>query len=52
MDLPVNERGEKVIAPSRRPDGTLRKERRIRPGYTPLDEMPAYVPAAARVSSG
>lgn len=49
-DLPINERGEKVLTGSRRPDGTLRKERRIRPGYTPQDEMPAYVPTAARVS--
>jgi hypothetical protein len=38
----INENGEKVLAASRRPDGTLRKERRIRAGYTPQDEQPVY----------
>ncbi|KAG2430262.1 hypothetical protein HXX76_010360 [Chlamydomonas incerta] len=36
------ETGEKVIAGSVRPDGTVRKERRIRAGYTPQDEQPVY----------
>ncbi|MCL7030203.1 hypothetical protein MKW94_004140 [Papaver nudicaule] len=34
--------GERVLAPTRRPDGTLRKEIRIRAGYTPQDEVPIY----------
>ncbi|KXZ44848.1 hypothetical protein GPECTOR_61g801 [Gonium pectorale] len=34
--------GEKVIAGSVRPDGTVRKERRIRAGYTPQEEQPVY----------
>eukprot|EP00887_Chlorella_sp_A99_P002172 scaffold21.g2172.t1 len=38
----TNEQGERVIAASRRPDGTLRKERRVRAGYVPQDEMPVY----------
>lgn len=38
----INAEGEKVLAGSRRPDGTLRKERRIRSGYTPQDEQPVY----------
>ncbi|KAG2447701.1 hypothetical protein HYH02_007161 [Chlamydomonas schloesseri] len=38
----VTETGEKVIAGSVRPDGTVRKERRIRAGYTPQDEQPVY----------
>lgn len=40
--------GERVVAASRRPDGTMRKEIRIREGYTPLDEMQRYVPRALR----
>lgn len=34
--------GERVIVGSVRPDGTVRKERRIRAGYTPQDEQPVY----------
>ena len=48
-NVATNERGEKVLGPSRRPDGTLRKERRIRAGYTPQDELPAYVSPGQQV---
>lgn len=34
--------GERVVGPTRRPDGTLRKPIRIRPGYTPPDEVAVY----------
>ncbi|PFH34154.1 mago binding protein [Besnoitia besnoiti] len=34
--------GEKVIPGSRRPDGTYRKEIRVRAGYTPLDERRTF----------
>lgn len=33
---------ERVIAGSKRPDGTYRKERRVRAGYIPQDEQPVY----------
>ncbi|KAH8520735.1 hypothetical protein POPTR_001G209100v4 [Populus trichocarpa] len=34
--------GERIVAPSRRPDGTLRKPIRIRAGYVPQDEVAIY----------
>ncbi|KAI7745340.1 hypothetical protein M8C21_027952 [Ambrosia artemisiifolia] len=34
--------GERVLAPTRRPDGTLRKSIRIRAGYVPQDEVAVY----------
>ncbi|KAL2343146.1 hypothetical protein Fmac_004431 [Flemingia macrophylla] len=39
--------GERIVGPSRRPDGTLRKPIRIRAGYTPQDEVAKYQPKAA-----
>lgn len=45
----VNADGERIIAASRRPDGTLRKERRVKPGYVPQDEQPVYQPRGAVV---
>lgn len=40
---------ERVIAATRRPDGSLRKEIRIRAGYTPQDEVAIYQPKGAQV---
>ncbi|WCJ18247.1 Partner of Y14 and mago [Euphorbia peplus] len=34
--------GERIVAPSRRPDGTLRKPIKIRAGYVPQDEVAIY----------
>lgn len=34
--------GERILAPTRRPDGTLRKPIRIRAGYKPQDEVAVY----------
>lgn len=41
--------GERILAPTRRPDGTLRKPVRIRAGYTPQDEVAIYQPKPALV---
>ncbi|GLI61533.1 hypothetical protein VaNZ11_003919 [Volvox africanus] len=43
----VLETGEKVIPGSLRPDGTVRKERRIRAGFVPQDEQPVYMSRGA-----
>ncbi|KAM0036281.1 putative WIBG, Mago-binding, WIBG domain superfamily [Helianthus debilis subsp. tardiflorus] len=34
--------GERLVGPTRRPDGTLRKPYKIRAGYTPQDEVAVY----------
>ncbi|BGP19784.1 hypothetical protein JCM10213_006446 [Rhodosporidiobolus nylandii] len=34
--------GERVVAASRRPDGTYRKEIKIRPGFTPQEDVVLY----------
>ncbi|CDJ41196.1 hypothetical protein, conserved [Eimeria tenella] len=34
--------GHRLIPASRRPDGTLRRPIKVRPGYTPLEEMKSY----------
>lgn len=41
--------GSTVIAATMRPDGSIRKERRVKPGFTPPDEIAAYS-AANRVA--
>ena len=40
---------ERIIPGSRRPDGTLRREIRVRPGYVPLEEQEIYVSRGAKV---
>lgn len=49
----MSEAGEdRVVGGTWRPDGTVRKERRIRPGYTPQDEQPTYSSAGRQVWVG
>lgn len=43
--------GERILAPTRRPDGTLRKPIRIRAGYVPQEEVAIYHPKPALVST-
>ncbi|WOL03815.1 partner of Y14 and mago [Canna indica] len=40
--LSIPKEGERILAPTRRPDGTLRKPVRIRAGYVPQDEVAIY----------
>ncbi|GAA5940290.1 hypothetical protein JCM3775_004422 [Rhodotorula graminis] len=42
--------GERVVPASVRPDGSIRKERKVRPGYTPVEDIARYRPPATRDS--
>eukprot|EP01039_Chlorochromonas_danica_P010033 gene10033-11097_t len=51
MEPVKNEKGEWVIPASRRPDGTMRKERVVREGYVPQDEVRAFETRASKSKS-
>ncbi|BGP51389.1 hypothetical protein JCM10450v2_007331 [Rhodotorula kratochvilovae] len=42
--------GERVVAASLRPDGSVRKERKVRPGFTPAEDIARYRPPASRAA--
>ncbi|XP_074304120.1 partner of Y14 and mago [Silene latifolia] len=44
--------GERLVGPTRRPDGTLRKPIRIRAGYVPQDEVAVYQSRGALLRKG
>ncbi|MCW5806374.1 MAG: hypothetical protein KIT31_28680, partial [Deltaproteobacteria bacterium] len=47
----VKASGERVIAASRRPDGSLRPERRVRDGFVNPEEVPKYEPKGKAAAS-
>ncbi|OEL21310.1 hypothetical protein BAE44_0017671 [Dichanthelium oligosanthes] len=47
--LTIPKEGERIIAPTRRPDGTLRKAIRIRAGYVPQEEVAIYQSKGAQM---
>lgn len=44
----VAQNGEVIIPQSKRPDGTLRKERKVKQGYVPPDEIQKFETTASR----
>lgn len=48
--LHSNDTGERIVPASRRADGSMRKERKIRPGYTPPEDIKRYKPPQQRQS--
>ena len=48
----TDQEGNRVISASRRPDGTLRKEIRVRQGYIPQDEQARFTTQGARGRQG
>lgn len=49
MSSQADQEEERVILGTKRPDGTYRKERRVRAGYVPQDEQPVYQSKGALV---
>ncbi|GAA5900868.1 hypothetical protein JCM8208_004631 [Rhodotorula glutinis] len=43
--------GDRIVPASVRSDGSIRKERKVRPGYTPVEDIARYRPPASRDSA-
>lgn len=39
---------QRIIPESRRADGSIRKERKVRPGFTPVEDIARFVPSRVR----
>ncbi|PWN33652.1 uncharacterized protein FA14DRAFT_190783 [Meira miltonrushii] len=39
---------QRIIPESRRADGSIRKERKVRPGFTPVEDVARFVPSRVR----
>eukprot|EP01054_Gregarina_sp_Poly1_P002010 Gregarina_sp_Poly_1__2009@NODE_1527_length_3924_cov_82_479907_g1010_i0_p4_GENE_NODE_1527_length_3924_cov_82_479907_g1010_i0NODE_1527_length_3924_cov_82_479907_g1010_i0_p4_ORF_typecomplete_len197_score31_59Magobind/PF09282_10/2_6e13_NODE_1527_length_3924_cov_82_479907_g1010_i04721062 len=48
----INEKGEKLIAASRRADGSIRKPIKVRPGFMPLEERERFVSRGSAIRRG
>ena len=45
----TNEKGERVVGGTRRADGSIRPERKVRDGYVPPDEQQVYMSRGKKV---
>eukprot|EP01055_Gregarina_sp_Pseudo9_P000919 Gregarina_sp_Pseudo_9__918@NODE_1589_length_1474_cov_16_294077_g1474_i0_p1_GENE_NODE_1589_length_1474_cov_16_294077_g1474_i0NODE_1589_length_1474_cov_16_294077_g1474_i0_p1_ORF_typecomplete_len205_score57_39Magobind/PF09282_10/2_4e13Magobind/PF09282_10/2_6e03ECM11/PF15463_6/2_9e03ECM11/PF15463_6/0_14PHM7_cyt/PF14703_6/8_3MscS_TM/PF12794_7/3_7Nnf1/PF03980_14/2_8e03Nnf1/PF03980_14/1_1_NODE_1589_length_1474_cov_16_294077_g1474_i04471061 len=48
----INEKGEKLIAATRRADGSIRKAIKVRPGFMPLEERERFVSRGTAIRRG
>eukprot|EP01057_Protomagalhaensia_wolfi_P000940 Protomagalhaensia_wolfi_Nauph_80__939@NODE_1541_length_1480_cov_45_666898_g1196_i0_p1_GENE_NODE_1541_length_1480_cov_45_666898_g1196_i0NODE_1541_length_1480_cov_45_666898_g1196_i0_p1_ORF_typecomplete_len203_score45_92Magobind/PF09282_10/1e13bZIP_Maf/PF03131_17/0_58_NODE_1541_length_1480_cov_45_666898_g1196_i04191027 len=48
----INEKGEKLIAATRRPDGSIRKAIKVRPGFMPIEERERFVSRGTAIRRG
>ncbi|GAA5839217.1 hypothetical protein JCM9279_002631 [Rhodotorula babjevae] len=49
--IALSSSGDRIVPASVRTDGSIRKERKVRPGYTPVEDIARYRPPASRDSA-